>query len=524
MGQDWQRRHWMQSMGALCSSLWIKPSITGAATGSEVRSASLQESKPIEIGSRRELFVDDGLIEQSRGCRRQLNRPERREIVFRTDAAWEGNGSAYQSIVRDGDQWLMYYRGGHHPASLAYETDPRSWETLCVATSHDGIHWTRPDLGKIDFQGSQKNNLILDASMVASIGGSPAHTAVFRDENPECPPGERFKIVILGTKPKGLYLLVSGDGFDFRLKHDRPFTTQGAFDSQNLMFWDSKSAVYREYHRSFQGGVRGIMTAASKDPSKFPDPQWLEYPSAAQHALYTNQVQPYHRAPHILLGFPMRYVDHGITPAIERLPNREARQYRMSKSRRYGTAVTDALFMSSRDGVHFELWDEAFIRPGPSRDDTWVYGDNFVFWGMTETPSPLSKAPPELSLYATEGYWEGTATSVRRYTSRLDGFVSMTAPFEGGELLTKPLKFSGRQLKLNVSTSAAGAIRVGLEDVDGKPLRGYAMEDCDPVIGDGIEETVSWKGKAELSAFANRPVRLRIHIKDADLYAYQFVG
>ena len=100
----------------------------------------------------------------------------------------------------------------------------------------------------------------------------------------------------------------------------------------------------------------------------------------------------------------------------------------------------------------------------------------------------------------------------------------MTAPFEGGELLTKPLKFSGRQLKLNVSTSAAGAIRVGLEDVDGKPLRGYAMEDCDPVIGDGIEETVSWKGKAELSAFANRPVRLRIHIKDADLYAYQFVG
>lgn len=508
--------------GALSGSLCL-PSLRATEIGAHESEPNIREAGlPFELGTRRELFLDDWLIEKASGCRRQLNRPQRREIVFRTDAPWEGNGSGYQSIVQDGNRWLMYYRGGHHPASPAYEKDPRSWDTLCVAFSDDRRRWTRPDIGAIEFRGSKKNNLILDASMVASFTGSPAHTAAFREPNPDGPANERFKMVIRGRKPKGLYLMVSEDGVDFRLKSDQPFATRGAFDSQNLMFWDAEKRVYREYHRSFQGGVRGIMTASSKDPLTFPDPQWLQYPGAAQHALYTNQVQPYFRAPHILIGFPMRYVDRGDTPAVERLPNSEDRRYRMAKGRRYGTAITDALLMSSRDGVRFELFDEAFIRPGPSREDTWVYGDNFIFWGMVETPSHLSAAPPEISLYATEGYWEGGDTSVRRYTSRLDGFASMKAPYAGGEILTKLLSFTGHELRLNVATSAAGSVRIGIEGIDGKPLPGYAIEDCDPVFGDGIEEQVTWNGMSDLQSIAQRPVRLRFKFRDADLFAFQF--
>jgi hypothetical protein len=522
MGTKWKRRQWLQGMGSLWGTSWLADRSWAAHAGPRGWRSDRDDHPVIDIGSRRELFLDDWLVDQVEGCRRQLNRPERREIVFQTDAAWEGNGSGYQSLVRDGQRWLMYYRGGHHPESPAHEQDPRSWDTLCVAESHDGLRWTRPQIGKIDFRGSKNNNLILDTSMVAAFRGSPAHTAVFRDENPDCPPDERFKMVIRGRNPKGLYLLVSADGFDFRVRSERPFTTSGAFDSQNLMFWDATHGVYREYHRSFQRGLRGIMTAASPDPGKFPAPQWLEYPGAAAHALYTNQIQPYYRAPHILIGFPMRYVDRGWTPATQRLPNLAGRRYRMSKSRRYGTAITDALLMSSRDGVRFDLWDEAFIRPGPSRDDTWVYGDNFIFWGMTETASPLPSAPPEISLYATEGYWQGEVTSVRRYASRLDGFASLTAPFEGGEVVTKPLRFRGQSLRLNVSTSASGSVRVGLEEPGGQPLDGFSVDDCDVVFGDGVEETVSWKGVADLAALSGRPLRLRIRMNDADLYAFQF--
>ncbi len=524
MDHYWKRRHWLQSVGAMCGA-FVTRSLTADDESAPAKDrTSADEQQVLDIGSRRELFVDDGLIDQSQGCRRRLNRPDRRDIVFRTDAAWEGNGSAYQSIVRDGERWLMYYRGGHNPASPAYKKDPRSWETLCVAESRDGLSWTRPKVGKVEFGGSKNNNLILNESMVSDIGGSPAHTAVFRDENPDCPEKERFKMVIYGRKPKGLFLMVSEDGLDFRLKSAQPFATKGAFDSQNLMFWDIARGTYREYHRSFNNGLRGIMTAASDNPLSFPEPKWLEYPGASPHALYTNQVQPYYRAPHLLLGFPMRYVDRGWTPSAKALPNLEAREYRASQSRRYGTAVTDAMLMSSRDGEKFEMWDEAFIRPGPSRTDTWVYGDNFIFWGMVETPSHLAAAPPEISLYATEGYWEGEATSVRRYVSRLDGFVSLTAPYEGGEIVTKPLRFSGRSLELNFATSAAGSIQVGIETPSGEPVPGYELKTCDPVYGDLVDAKVSWNKTQDLADLAGQPVRLRFRISDADLFAFRFVA
>ena len=480
------------------------------------------DGESINIGSRRELFVDQHLIEKLDGVRLELHRPERREIVFRTDAAWEGNGSAYQSVFQDGDRFRLYYRGGNHPASKAYATNKNSWETLCLAESKDGIHWTRPELNIVEFRGSSKNNLILDEAMVREIGGSPAHTAVFKDTNPDCPSEERYKIVIRGSKPRGLYLLVSSDGIHFQLKSDKPFTTAGAFDSQNLMFWDSVNAIYREYHRNFDKGVRGIMTAASKDPGSFPKPQWLKYPGAARQALYTNQIQPYYRAPHIFMGFPMRYNDRGWSQSMTELPGLEEREYRAKQHPRYGTTVTDAAFMTSRNGVTFHRWDEAFIWPGPATKDTWVYGDNFVFWGMIATKSHLEGAPDEISLYATEGYWEGTFTSFRRYTLRVDGFVSARAPLSGGEIVTKPLTFDGSQLEINFSTSAAGSVRVELQDVEGKPIPEFALSDCRLQFGDELDRTISWNSEADVSKLSGKPVRLRFELKDADLYSFQF--
>lgn len=484
--------------------------------------AAAVADEPIDIGSRRELLVDRYLIDRMDGVRLQLHRPVRREIVFRSDAPWEGNGSAYQSVFQDGDRIRMYYRGGHHPASKAYETHKSPWESLCLAESTDGVHWTRPELGIVEYNGSTKNNLILNEAMVSEIGGSPAHTAVFRDTNPDCPHAERYKIVIVGRKPKGLYLLVSADGIHFSLKSRTPFAVEGAFDSQNLMFWDSVGKVYREYHRQFDQGVRGIMTAASSSPDHFPRPQWLVYPGAPEQALYTNQVQPYYRAPHIFMGFPMRYNDRGWSRSMKELPGLDEREYRAKKHPRYGTTVTDAAFMTSRDGISFHRWGEAFIRPGPATRDTWVYGDNFIFWGMVQTRSHLPGAADEISLYATEGYWEGNATSFRRYTLRLDGFVSAQAPYHGGELVTRPLTFDGSQLTVNFATSAAGEIRIEIQDANGVVIPGYSLDDCDVLFGDAIDRTVTWKSDSDVGELAGQPVRLRMELRDADLYAWQF--
>lgn len=488
-----------------------------------------EAAEPVSIGSRLELLVDDFLVESFGGeARLQLHRPERREIVFRTDAPWEGNASAYQSVFQDGGTYRMYYRAGHYatggPATKAFENHP--WY-LCCAVSSDGIHWERPNFGIVDFRGSKDNNIVLSPEMVADIGGDPAHTAVMLDTNPACPPQQRIKIIIVGSKPaKGLYVLGSQDGVHFTLLTRQPLVTQGAFDSQNLMFWDPMAQVYREYHRGFKEGVRGILTAASKTLTAFPAPVWLEFPGASIEHLYTNQIQPYFRAPHILMGFPMRYTDRGWSEPVVSLPQPEERLARAaSGSPRYGTAITDAVFMTSRDGLRFKRWPEAFIRPGPRQKGSWVYGDNFVFWGMVETAATLEDAPQELSLYATEDYWEGTFTSVRRYCLRVDGFVSATAPMSGGELVTRPLVFEGGNLALNFETSGAGSVQVELQDAAGQPLEGYTLADCPLIVGDHLRYIVRWKAKGgDLRAFAGKPVRLRIVLKDADLYSLQFVS
>jgi hypothetical protein len=226
----------------------------------------------------------------------------------------------------------------------------------------------------------------------------------------------------------------------------------------------------------------------------------------------------------------MRYQERRWSDPLFELPGLDERMARTAAglkgggSIRYGTTVTDAVFMTSRDGVTFKRWGEAFIRPGPRQRQSWVYGDNFVFWGMVETQSPLDDAPDEISLYATESYWEGTDTKVRRYASRVDGFVSVNAPLAGGEIVTRPLVFDGGNLVLNFETSGAGDIQVELQNAAGCPLPGYALCDCPPILGDSLRHVVRWAPHGgDVRALAGQPVRLRFVLRDADLYAFQFV-
>jgi len=210
---------------------------------------------------------------------------------------------------------------------------------------------------------------------------------------------------------------------------------------------------------------------------------------------------------------------------MKALPARQQREMRSSSSQRYGTAVTDALFMASRNGTQFTRWNEAFLRPGMERPDSWHYGHQYIGWHLVETPSTLSGAANELSLYATESYWHGTGSKLRRYSLRLDGFVSVNAPASAGcELITKPLTFDGSALHLNFSTSAAGSVRVAIQHPDGSAMDGFALSDCHVLFGDTVDRKVGWTAGSDVSRLSGQPVRLRFELRDADLYAMQFHG
>jgi len=135
-------------------------------------------------------------------------------------------------------------------------------------------------------------------------------------------------------------------------------------------------------------------------------------------------------------------------------------------------------------------------------------------WGMFSLPSE----PDSSSVYATEAYYGPVPGRVRRFTYRLDGFVSLQAGKNGGEVLTKPLNCSGKTLVVN----CAGKLKAELQDTNGKALSGFALADCDAFTGDSTAATLSWKGKSDLSALAGEPIRIRFALEKGDLYSLRF--
>lgn len=470
--------------------------------------AQAKRSQPIDIGSRLEPLIDDHMIDWMRDVRLVLNRPVPREVSIVHDQPWEGNTCFYHTVFRDGNFYRMYYRGAHS-GSISGEFNHG---VVCYAESGDGIHWNKPELGLVEFNGSKKNNIVWDG-----LGGHAL--SVFKDENPECETDSRYKAVakLYKTRPdgtpygRGIYPYKSADGIRWSLIKDSPVITEGAMDSQNLAFWDSVRGCYVDYHRGSreqikdqpESAIRDVLTCTSDDFLNWTEPEWLEYPQAPTEHLYTNQIIPYFRAPHIYMGFPKRFVPTH-TKVIQDTGG-----------------TSDALLMTSRDGKTFNRWGEALIRPGPQRE-RWVNRNNMVAWGIVETKSDLPGTPNEMSIYSVEGYKGFDGCKMRRYSQRLDGFVSIQAPLRGGELTTKSFVFEGTQLVINYATSAAGSIRVELQDSDGRTIEGLSIADSVELYGDDVEEIVSWKGDWNLSRFMGKPIRLRFMINDADLYSFRF--
>jgi hypothetical protein len=482
---------------------------------------------PIDIGSRRELLLDDHLVESLRGeVAMRLHLPTPKQIVFPLVSDHVTNeknhglraGHAYMTVLHDGGRYRMYYG-----VSRNDYLGKQRW--LHYAESANGIHWETPSLGLVDYLKSTDNNVI-----------GMADVAPFIDAKPSTPPERRYKGILTRRKADGehaLYAVDSADGLRWDQLSPDEIITDGKFDSQNLAFWDAERKQYRAYWRDFFAGpenkrYRGIRTATSDNFVDWTPAEWLEFPGATTDELYTNQIIPYYRAPHILVGFPSRYVERPWSEAIAALPEVERRQAFMERGKlpRLGTALTDTLFMSSRDGVSFNLHGEAFIPPGLRPRDNWVYGDNYANWGIVETASEIAGAPPELTWYVSEGSRrDHYSKEFRRYTLRIDGFVSAAATRRGGELITRPLIFSGGELRVNLAASAAGFLRVELQDLHGQPLPGFALADSVEVLGDDLERRVQWRGSGtgpSLAAIAGTPLRVRFELADADLYAFQF--
>ena len=458
-------------------------------------------SEPVDIGSRRELFVDDLLIGKLEGTKLKLHQPHK---LRRTPSRPFGH---YATVLKDGSKLRLYYRGDKVPGAHWRNGWGKYHEgevTLYAQSEDGGIHWTEPNLRLHSVPQMPKGNVVVDMSedtFLVTHNFTP-----FIDTRANVPANERYKALGGGRYPPenwggwktpderatlrakygpgGLKAFASADGLRWRLLQKKPVLAEdlGSFDSQNGAFWSETEQLYVCYFRWFDKGRRAIRRSTSRDFLNWSEPVNMQANEPGEH-LYTSCTQPYFRAPHIYIALPTRF---------------QARK----------GAITDIVFMATRPGSnrYYRHFKEAFIRPGLGAAG-WGNRANYITLNAVQT------SPTEMSLFMYGG---------GHYKLRLDGFISVNAGYEKGEFVTKPMTFTGNTLELNYSTAGAGEIRVEIQDTKGQPIAGYTLEDCDTIKGDAIAGHVKWKDSANVEKLAGQSIRLRFVMNEADLYSLKF--
>ena len=485
------------------------------------------DSEPLNIGTRRELFVDNYLIGDLRGgAERHLFEmtpatTELADVAMTCDEDWEGPWCRYSKFIQDKDGIKVWYMG-HHTYDYKDKEGNEAPGRLCYAFSKDGLTFEKPNLGLFEWLGSTANNVLFNDRTFKAANGNWLVThnfSPFIDTNPAVPPEARYKAFSgygerLGGNT-GLYAWQSADGLHWEFASDGPIVNnRHRLDSPNQGFWDTERkryAVYLRHLRNSEGEEgypvpnwrRDIRVAFSDDFIRWTEPQWLVYhrddgqPGMDLTHLYTNEIKPYKRAPHIYLGFPSRFVNFA------------------------------PMLIASRDGVHFYRWMERPLIPQTAPAGRQKNRSNHIWQEMVELPGE----PDKYSMYCSENlaisgsHPDGSFPRFRRFTIRKDGFVSVRAGGQQGELTTRPLIFAGDSLTVNYDAQSeeAGELRIELLDERRHPIPGFTSGECDPLTGDEIDSDVTWNGIADVSSLAGHPVHVRFVLSNADVFSFRFV-
>lgn len=496
-----------------------------------------------DIGSQRQLLIDKRFAASSRGVEWVVHPPVKTgEWTIKPEHKWEMGGvGPYSSVLKEGDTYHMWY---HVMASVQWHIDEAAG-AICYARSRDGIHWEKPELGLVEFEGSRKNNIVFGHGAAGYTLGQDGGM-VFID--PQAPSTDRFRLLIRHKDiGPGLHVFSSGDGIHWRLTHTsiityRPQARGHHLDSQNVLFWDERLGKYVAYVRKnvnekgSQG--RAIARAESDHLGGFPvvqdlptvlapDDLDLKHDGTAVVDYYMSAAIKYPWAQDVYLMFPTAYY-HYIPGRLAEFP----------KEVPTNAGPLDTQFAASRDGITWERYERrAFVELGMKGEFDWASARTiwgivpdttgrylFMYYRASDWLHGWDRDERNKRLLSAAGLGADQNIAVlSRLVLRRDGFVSVRGAYTGGELTTPPLTFTGSKLVLNVDTSATGIVQVEIQDAGGKPLEGYTLDRCDLIhTANETNHPVSWRGRGDVKPLEGRPVRLRFAITNADLYAFQF--
>lgn len=470
----------------------------------------------VSIAGERHLFLDPALLVQVQHASLAVNPPEVREEVIRPDRPWEKLMISFFLTVREEEGRLrMWYicRDADNQPNVAY------------AESVDGLNWTKPDLGIVDYHGDRANNL---------VGIPNLEGVVVRDE--AAPPAERY-FYLTNVYHEGVIRFTSPDGL--RWTKAREILLPFESDTQLVTFRDPRTNRWVTYLRGWDPGSdttrkRKVLRLEYDDYRGtlpiVPSGRVTHPPAAAKTRLpwivdeiptvlavderdpdstdiYNMPAQPYPADPRWYVSFPSFY---------RHRPESDDPPYENG-------GRTEVHFVGSRDGIGWHRYDRrvyvAPARPPSGRGNMVYMGTGLVVRGDEIWQYGTGFHSQHGDVAARRARTDG---AIVRYVQRLDGFVSLDTGDEAGTARTAPVRVSAPTLRVNVDTGALGALRVGLCDAAGRTLPGYGLDECDPVQVNDTGAPVSWRGRSDLRELEGRMVALEFSSTRTRLYSFRF--
>lgn len=495
-----------------------------------VRLRVMDPSEVTNIGNHKQLFIDRRFIQRSENVRLTVNPAQKMGAVLTPDS-WELGCGYPARVFEDNGKYKMYY------GAYTHANPSRSFS---YAESTDGLHWTKPNLGLTEIHGNKNNNVLFNAK-----GNTmPEIAMVFCDDHDV--PQRRYKL-FMGMRHRpdfdpaldGLYAYVSEDGFRFE-KVRRVLTR--FIDNPVVPSWDPRIGKYVIFTRAFnyeddnQRQVGRIVT----DNLLRPWPLKPDSPNKRERVntedidvvlkadpeidpnsdLYYNNGIVYPWAQNVYLMF--------ITPFRHFSATRQPWFQTRTPGVWEDFGLIETQLAVSRDGIHWDRparvpyfptgfsdeWDRwtTIAGAGMIRVGNYIY-QYYNSGGLTHDSAVVR--PEHAELIETKG-------RIFALRQRLDGFMSADTDHQGGWLMTPPLRFTGKHLRLNIDTGAIGTAFVEICDLNDQPIPGFTLQEAEEVGGNYIDQKVYWSGNTDVSSLAGQPVRLYFKLNRAKLYAFQF--
>ena len=483
-----------------------------------------------------QLFIDDSVIANLTNAVRTYHSPTKVGVVLRPDQKWERGSIQIRSAPvwsREERRWKLWYY--HFGVPLTG-----------MAVSEDGVRWTKPALGKRDYEGSRENNLVALVPAVESGSEGIIMNIVYDPDDDH--PDRRYKG--MSGRDHERRPVFSRDGITW----SRPeLPSIPSYDESNL-FYDSKSHLFIATVKQNGPHGRSVFLSLSRDFERWTDPrnclifhtderdqelgkerivarmqsavlQKPEYnvPDTYNVDVYNMAVVRYQG---IYLGFPALFHQTGRVPGnwpgFEKLTTSISM---LESLHRYGdwTGFHNIELVFSRNLIDWQRTSSRhpFLENSPPGDDA-LDLQTMLFTSPVVRDDQLWFYYTGLKRYATIASGDEVQDNggICLARLRLDGFASIVGGSTPGFVTTKPFHLNGSNIYVNYK--AAGNIRAEIVDPDsGKPLQGFSFVDCRELSGDSVNGNVQWTG-GSVAELRDKTIKLRFRLEDADLYSFWF--